>query len=89
MSTMRSLSTGMLPIGSTTIAPFGASSAASPSLVLQARRDMPLIRTPQEPQIAAWHEQRIDSEPSWSYLARRIPSSTERSAGRSTSNCCQ
>src|SRR5216110_2215613 len=63
MSTIRSLITGMLPIGSTTIAPFGADSAASRSFVLQASRDRPLMRTPHEPQIAAWHEQRIDSEP--------------------------
>src|SRR5437763_9117319 len=44
MSTIRSLTTGMLPIGSTTIAPFGAVSAATASLALQASRDMPLMR---------------------------------------------
>ena len=60
MSTIRSLSTGMLPIGSTMIAPSSArASAASPSLVLQASADWPLMRTPHEPQIAAWQEQRI------------------------------
>src|SRR3954470_18099162 len=51
MSTMRSLSTGMLPIGSTTTAPpffEAASVAASPMRVLHARRDLPLIFTPQE-----------------------------------------
>src|SRR3954467_6252976 len=89
MSTIRSLITGMLPIGSPPLPPFGAPSAASPSLVLHASLDLPLIRTPHEPQIAAWHEQRIASDPSWSFFARRIPSSTDRSAGRSTPNSSQ
>jgi hypothetical protein len=57
--------------------------------VLQASFDLPLMRTPQEPQMAAWHEQRIDSEPSSSYFARRIASSTERSGSRSTVKSCQ
>src|SRR3954470_23803858 len=70
MSTIRSLITGMLPIGSTVIVPSPCceSSEASPSLVLQASFDLPLMRTPHEPQIAAWHEQRIEREPSLSYL---------------------
>ncbi len=89
MSTIRSLRTGMLPIGSTMIAPFLAASAASPISVLHARRERPLIFTPHEPQIAAWHEQRIASEPSWSPRTWRIPSSTERSGSRSTLNSCQ
>src|SRR5688500_19168704 len=58
MSVTRSFSTGMLPIGSTVIAPFFARSAASPMRVLQASADLPLMRTPQEPQIAARQEQR-------------------------------
>ena len=41
------------------------------------------------PQIAAWQEQRIDSDPSSSYLARRIASSTDRSGSRSTVKSCQ
>src|SRR4051794_5030939 len=71
MSTIRSLMTGMLPIASTTILPSGSRelSVAVDSLVLQASDDLPLIFTPHEPQIAAWHEQRIASEPSWSPLA--------------------
>src|SRR4051812_2004420 len=91
MSTIRSLMTGMLPIGSTVMRPSGSceSSDALASLVLHASDDLPLILTPQEPQIAAWHEQRIASDPSWSPFAWRIPSSTERSGSRSTSNSCQ
>src|SRR5919202_2036609 len=91
MSTIRSLITGMLPIGSTVILPSGAcdSSAALDSLVLQGSDDLPLIRTPHEPQIAAWHEQRIASDPSWSPFACRMPSSTERSGSSSTSKFCQ
>src|SRR6476660_7874289 len=61
MSVIRSLITGMFPIGSTTI---GASSAvlfacsnASPIWVLQASVEEPLIFTPQDPQIAARQEQ--------------------------------
>src|SRR3954468_6759539 len=66
MSTIRSLSTGMLPNGSTTIVPPPPCefSEASPSLVLHASDDLPLMRTPHEPQIAAWHEQRMPIEPS-------------------------
>src|SRR5512146_3548407 len=75
MSVIRSLITGMLPIGSTTIALspalpppmlafLFASSCASPIWVLQPRPDWPLIFIPQEPQIAALQEQRTESEPS-------------------------
>src|SRR5690348_1526252 len=58
MSTIRSLITGILPIGSTVIVPSPCweSFEASASLVLHASFDLPLIRTPHEPQIAAWHE---------------------------------
>src|ERR687884_2028297 len=71
MSTIRSLITGMLPIGSTVIRPSGScdSSDALDSFVLHASDDLPLILTPHEPQIAAWHEQRIASEPSSAPLA--------------------
>ena len=90
MSTIRSLSTGMLPIGSTTIAPsFREPSAASLSLVLHASTDWPFTRTPHEPQIAARHEQRMAIEPSSSARALRMPSSTERSGGMSTSKSSQ
>src|SRR5690349_18014172 len=67
MSTIRSLITGMLPIGSTVITPFGScdSSDALDSFVLHASDDLPLIFTPHEPQMAAWQEQRMASEPSW------------------------
>src|SRR3954470_4086927 len=66
MSTMRSLTTGMLPIGSTVILPPGSceSSDALDSFVLQASDDLPLMRTPQEPQMAAGQEQRTASDPS-------------------------
>ena len=94
MFTIRSFSTGMLPIGSTVISPGSrmpalcetrtGSAAASLSLVLQASLAWPLMRTPHEPQIAAWHEQRMPIEPSsWSF-SWRIPSSTLRCPSRST-----
>src|SRR5215212_5309795 len=91
MSTIRSLITGMFPNGSTVIVPSGSceSSAALASFVLQASDDLPLIRTPQEPQIAAWQEQRIASDPSCESLAWRMPSRTERSGSSSTSNFSQ
>ena len=85
MSVIRSLITGMLPIGSTVIAPSRARSAASPMRVLQASAERPLILTPQEPQIAARHEQRIPIEASSRSLTCRIASSTERSGGSSAS----
>src|SRR2546423_5262638 len=55
MSTIRSLSTGMFPNGSTTIVPSPSSddSSASRSFVLHASDDLPLMRTPHDPQIAA------------------------------------
>src|SRR4029079_16946412 len=63
MSVTRSLTTGMFPMGSTTIGtdPLverrSASDWASEIWVLQARPDCPLILVPHEPQIAARHEQ--------------------------------
>ena len=84
MSVIRSLITGMFPIGSTVIAPSRDPSAASPMRVLQASADLPLMRTPQEPQIAARQEQRMPIEASSRSFTWRMPSSTERSGGRST-----
>jgi hypothetical protein len=84
MSTMRSLMTGMLPIGSTSMTPSRESRCALSRWAWQARSGMPLMRTPQEPQIAARHEQRIPIEPSKRSLACRMPSSTERCGSRST-----
>ncbi len=52
-------------------------SAASPRCVLQASPGFPFIRTPHEPQIACWHEQRMPIEPSVSSLTLRIASSTD------------
>ena len=79
----------MLPIGSTVIAPSSAFSAASLSFVLQASRARPLTRTPHDPQIAAWHEQRMPIEPSMRSFACRIPSRTERCPSRSTGYSAQ
>src|SRR5205085_7680464 len=61
MSTIRSLITGMFPNGSTTIVPSPSSDVSDARLrcVLQASDDLPLMRTPHDPQIAAWHEQRM------------------------------
>ena len=78
MSTIRSLITGMLPIGSTVIFSSVERASASSRCVWQARPGWPLMRTPQEPQIAARQEQRIPIEPSKRPLAWRMPSSTER-----------
>ena len=89
MSTMRSLITGMLPIGSTTMFPSLALAAASEMRVLQASAVLPLIRTPHEPQMAARQEQRMATEASWSALTWRMPSSTERSGATSTSKVSQ
>ena len=100
MSVTRSLITGMLPIGSTTIgcvlasppAALGflfASSCASPIWVLQPRPDWPLIFIPQEPQIAARQEQRTASEPSSRSFACSSASSTESEGSRSTLNSSQ
>ena len=52
--------------------------------VLQASAVLPLIRTAQEPQMAARHEQRMPIDASSRSLACRIPSSTERSGSSST-----
>ena len=96
MSTIRSLITGMLPIGSTVITfPCDPSSsgfqpvpwprcAASTRWVLHARPGFPFIRTPHEPQIACWQEHRIPIEPSSSSLILRIASSTDWTGDRST-----
>ena len=84
MSTIRSLITGMLPIGSTSMTPSREPSRARSRWVWQASPGWPLMRTPHEPQIAALHEQRIPIEPSKRALAWRIPSSTERWGSRST-----
>src|SRR4051795_10723166 len=74
MSTIRSLITGMLPIGSTVMIPPGAcdSSDELEIFVLQASDAFPLIFTPHDPQMAAWHEQRMASEPSWASFACRM-----------------
>jgi hypothetical protein len=89
MSTIRSLSTGMLPIGSTVITPSRPLSAACSRCMWQARFGLPLMRTPHEPQIAARQEQRMPIEASVRSLAWRMPSSTERCPSRSTSNSSQ
>ena len=89
MSTIRSLITGMLPIGSTVITPSRAVSAALSRCMWQARPGLPLMRTPQEPQIAARQEQRMPIEASSRSLAWRMPSSTERCPSRSTPKSSQ
>src|SRR4051794_20099335 len=89
MSTIRSLITGMLPIGSTWIVPSSERSAALSRCVWQASIGRPLMRTPHEPQIAARQEQRMPIEPSSRSLAWRIPSSTERVPSRSILNSSQ
>jgi hypothetical protein len=50
----------------------------------QARFGLPLMRTPQEPQMAARHEQRMPIDASARSLAWRMPSRTERCPSRST-----
>ena len=90
MSTIRSLSTGMLPIGSTDDDAVDArDSAALSRCVWQARSGRPLMRTPQEPQIAARHEQRMPIEASSRSLAWRMPSRTERCPSSSTPKSSQ
>ena len=94
MSVIRSLITGMFPIGSTTIGsppPLRrlAASCASPIWVLQPSPDWPLIFIPQEPQIAARQEQRTERVPSSRSLACRIPSRTESEGSSSTLNSSQ
>jgi hypothetical protein len=78
MSTIKSLMTGMLPIGSISMTPSLPVARARSRCVWHARPGWPLIRTPQEPQIAALQEQRMPIEPSKRPLACRMPSSTER-----------
>ncbi len=78
MSTIRSLSTGMLPIGSISITPSLAPALAASRWVWQASAGSPLTRMPHEPQIAWRQEQRMPIEPSKRSLACRIASSTER-----------
>src|SRR5215213_8272365 len=71
MSVTRSLTTGMFPMGSTTIGAVpllelrSSPSWASEIWFLQASVDCPLILVPHEPQIAARHEQRTTRVPSW------------------------
>ena len=94
ISVIRSLITGMFPIGSTTIGlgpPLRrlAASCASPIWVLQPRPEEPLIFIPQEPQIAARQEQRTESEPSSRSLAWSSPSRTESEGSSSTLNSSQ
>ena len=89
MSTIRSLITGMLPIGSTTMTPSGEVSNALSRWVWQARSGLPLMRTPHEPQIAARHEQRMPIDASVRSFAWRIPSSTERLPSSSISKSSQ
>ena len=78
MSTIRSLMTGMLPIGSISMTPSLDVRLALSRCVWHARPGWPLMRTPHEPQIAALQEQRMPIEPSKRPLAWRMPSSTER-----------
>src|SRR3954470_17826196 len=102
MSVIRSLMTGIFPIGSTTIgtspvdtlppaarAFLFARSWASPIWVKHPRPDCHLISIPQEPLIATLHEQRTDSEPSSRSLAWRMPSRTASEGSRSTLNSSQ
>ena len=84
MSTIRSFSTGMLPIGSISITPSRPEPLAASRWVWQASAGSPLMRTPQEPQIAWRQEQRIPIEPSKRSRACRIASSTERWGSSST-----
>ena len=84
MSTIRSLITGMLPIGSISMTPFSAPALAASRCVWQASDGSPLTRTPHEPQIACRQEQRMPIEPSKRSRACRIASSTERCGSSST-----
>jgi hypothetical protein len=85
----------MFAIGSTTITFSPGSerrsawSWATWSLVLHASVDSPFTFTPHEPQIAARHEQRTASDPSWRSRAWSRPSSTDSVSSSSTSNSCQ
>ena len=84
MSTIRSFSTGMLPIGSISITPLSRAVRAASRCVWQASAGSPFTRTPQLPQIACLHEQRMPIEPSKRSRACRIASSTERCGSSST-----
>src|SRR6476619_3688773 len=69
MSVIRSLITGMLPIGSTTMGSLPLfrrlpASFVSPICFLEPSRDWPLIFIPQEPQFVFSQKQRTESEPS-------------------------
>jgi hypothetical protein len=66
-----------------------AAADASPSWVLHASPDSPLIFIPHDPQMAARHEQRTDSEPSSRSRTCSSPSRTESVSSRSTLNSCQ
>ena len=80
----------MLPIGSTTIdSPSRERFGRLVEVHVAGQAGWPLMRTPQEPQIAARHEQRMPIEPSWRSLAWRMPSSTERCPSRSIANSSQ
>src|SRR3982750_3536020 len=77
MSTIRSLITGMLPMGSMTMTPSSVEEAFALSrCVGQARAGLALTPPPHEPQIAALQEQRMPIEPSNFALAWRMPSRT-------------
>ena len=89
MSTIRSLITGMLPIGSTVMTPSTPVSDALSRCMWQASPGLPLMRTPHEPQIAARQEQRMPIDASVRSLAWRIPSRTERFPSRSISKSSQ
>ena len=89
MSTIRSLMTGMFPIGSISITPSCAPRRAASRWVWQSSAGSPLTRTPQEPQITWRQEQRIAIEPSKRSRACRIPSSTERWGSSSIVCSCQ
>ncbi len=54
-----------------------ARAAASSRWVLHARPGLPFMRTPHDPQIACWQEQRMPIEPSTSLRICRIASSTD------------
>ncbi len=80
-------STSMTPAGVAPPAPSPSSeafqpvpwarAAASSRWVLQASPGLPFIRTPHEPQMACWQEQRMPTEPSTSSLTLRMASRTE------------
>ena len=74
-STTRSLSSPMLPAGSTLTAP-SPEPAKSEILVLQASTPRPFTRTAHDPQMALRHEQRSARVPSTSSRILISPSST-------------